>query len=74
MAFYRRLRLACAHRELTDAHPGNGVTVGSVAARYGFYNAGRFAAEYSDTYGVRPGESLRRVTATRSGLTEQTDS
>lgn len=64
MAFYRRLRLACAHRELSDSHPGDGVTVGAVAARYGFYNAGRFAAEYSDIYDLRPGESLRRITGT----------
>lgn len=74
MAFYRRLRLACAHRELTDAHPGDGITVGSVAARYGFYNAGRFAAEYSDIYGIRPGESLRRVSASTSSTAEQTGS
>jgi hypothetical protein len=39
-----------------------------VAGRWGFYNLGRFAADYRTAYGERPRETLRR-----QGLEETSD-
>ncbi|MBO1332265.1 helix-turn-helix transcriptional regulator [Streptomyces sp. VRA16 Mangrove soil] len=58
LAHLRRVRLARAHAELRDADPGTGVTVTSVAARWGFYHPGRFATLYRDTYGRPPHHTL----------------
>lgn len=57
--YLRRVRLEHAHRELQTADPADGTTVRSVAARWGFVNPGRFAAQYRDTYGVAPSHTLR---------------
>jgi AraC-like DNA-binding protein len=59
MRYLRRVRLAAAHEELLRAGPGRGVTVTTVAARWGFAHPGRFAREYRAAYGRRPSHTLR---------------
>lgn len=59
----RRVRLERAREELRAAPPegdGGRTTVAGVAARWGFSNAGRFAAAYRDAFGEPPGATLRR--------------
>jgi AraC-like DNA-binding protein len=57
--FVREQRLLRAHDELLRAHPGDGTTVTGVAGRWGFWHAGRFAASYTERFGVRPAATLR---------------
>ncbi|MEU6965666.1 helix-turn-helix transcriptional regulator [Streptomyces chrestomyceticus] len=57
--YLRRVRLAYAHQDLVDATPGSGVTVTSVAGRWGFAHQGRFAASYRAAYGRTPQQTLR---------------
>ncbi|PPK67057.1 helix-turn-helix transcriptional regulator [Actinokineospora auranticolor] len=58
MAYLRRVRLECAHRDLRDADPGR-ETVSAVAARWGFFNAGRFTAYYREAFAALPSQTLR---------------
>lgn len=53
MAYLRRVRLDRAHADLQAADPSED-TVMSIAARWGFANAGRFAAHYKHAYGKAP--------------------
>lgn len=53
-------RMARAHAEILAAQPGEGVTVGDVALRWGFQHAGRFAVYYRRRFGESPSEVLRR--------------
>lgn len=57
--YLRRVRLARAHRELTQAEPGNRCSVADVAYRWGFGHVPRFAAAYRERYGVPPSHTLR---------------
>lgn len=57
-ALLRLLRLEFAHRELVAADGARGLGVGDVAAKYHFFNAGRFAALHLATYGELPSRSL----------------
>lgn len=57
--FVRDQRLMRAHEELRRANPGDGTTVTEVACRWGFWHAGRFAASYTERFGVRPATTLR---------------
>lgn len=57
--YLRSIRLACAHAELQSG--ASGATVGSIAKRWGFGNAGRFAAAYRATYGHAPLNTLRNL-------------
>ncbi|MEV6283887.1 helix-turn-helix transcriptional regulator [Kribbella sp. NPDC051770] len=59
MGYLRKVRLAQAHQELLAGGPG--VSVSGVAARWGFFHPGRFAAEYQTAYGVSPSATLRGV-------------
>jgi AraC-like DNA-binding protein len=59
MAYLRSVRLACAHAELQSGNSHD--TVGSVAKRWGFGNAGRFAAAYRAAYGHPPLTTLRNL-------------
>ncbi|HET9733580.1 MAG TPA: helix-turn-helix transcriptional regulator [Acidimicrobiales bacterium] len=56
----RRVRMAAAHRELTDADPTAGHTVSAIASRWGFADPSHFATAYRRAYGRSPGETLRR--------------
>lgn len=60
MAYLRRGRLACAHRDLRDARPGDGQTVTSIAARWGFHSLPRFGVTYRQTYATTPSSTLRQ--------------
>jgi transcriptional regulator GlxA family with amidase domain len=59
MAYLRQVRLACAHAELQSGDSEE--TVGSIAKRWGFGNAGRFAAAYRNAYGHAPLTTLRNL-------------
>jgi AraC-like DNA-binding protein len=59
MTFVRERRLERVHEELTDAVPTDGVTVTSVAERWGFHHLGSFAVEYRKRWGEAPSETLR---------------
>ncbi|GGB80445.1 AraC family transcriptional regulator [Knoellia flava TL1] len=58
MAHLRDVRLALAHDELVAGHSED-TTVMSVASRWGFGNAGRFAHLFREQYGQAPAEVLR---------------
>ncbi|MEJ2865550.1 helix-turn-helix transcriptional regulator [Actinomycetospora flava] len=60
LAYLRQVRMERAHHHLLAADPADGVTVGDVAARWGFSNAGRFSAAYRQAYGCSPRETLNR--------------
>jgi AraC-like DNA-binding protein len=57
--YLRRVRLERAHRELLAADPVAGVGVTDIAHRWGFFHAGRFAAQYRKVYGNSPRQTLR---------------
>lgn len=58
MAYLREVRLNRVHDELAGAAPGT-ATITAVAARWGFFNPGRFAAAYQRKFGRLPSETLR---------------
>lgn len=58
MAFLRDVRLHRARDALLDACPGE--TVSAIAARWGFFEFGRFAGQYRSRFGESPSETLRR--------------
>ncbi|MCT7361602.1 AraC family transcriptional regulator [Mycolicibacterium llatzerense] len=60
MTYLRERRLERAHEDLTDAMPSDGVTVTSVAERWGFHHLGSFAVEYRKRWGEAPSATLRR--------------
>jgi len=59
MAYLRRQRLGRAHKQLLAADPADGLTVRQVAARWGYANLSRFAADYRRAYGQPPSRTLR---------------
>ena len=61
MAYLRRGRLASAHHDLQAARPGDGQTVTSIAARWGFYSLPRFGVTYRQTYATTPSHTLRHT-------------
>lgn len=58
--YLRRVRMERAHHDLQTGDPTRGDTVGSIAARWGFANAGRFSVDYRRAYGRSPSDTLRR--------------
>lgn len=58
------VRLELARAELAR---GEAAATAAVAQRYGFTNAGRFAAAYARRFGELPSETRRRSAATRPG-------
>lgn len=58
MSYLRRVRLAHAHADLMAADPTTDITVTAVAARWGFFQLGRFAAAYRAAYGCPPHQTL----------------
>ncbi len=59
MAFLKSVRLERAREELLAPRPGETVT--TIACRWGFYQFGRFAAQYKAMYGELPSETLRKL-------------
>ena len=55
-------RLHLARRALCDAQPGE-TTVAAVAARYGFFEFGRFAGRYRGLFAEPPSATLARKPA-----------
>jgi AraC-like DNA-binding protein len=58
LGYLRGVRLAYAHEDLRAATAGDGHTVTTIAARWGFTSS-RFAQLYRATYGELPSETLR---------------
>jgi len=59
MAFLKSVRLERARDDLRNALPGESVT--AIACRWGFYQFGRFAAQYRRVFGELPSETLRKL-------------
>lgn len=59
MNYLRQVRLRRAHQDLLESDPSS-KTVESIALRWGFTNAGRFAAVHAARYGENPAQTLRR--------------
>ena len=57
--YQRRVRLERAHLELLRADPRDGVTVASIARKWGWASADRFTAAYRQRFGAEPGHALR---------------
>jgi AraC-like DNA-binding protein len=57
--YLRRVRLDHARQDLIAADPARD-SVTAIAYRWGFPNPSRFAAQYRQTYGVRPSHTLHR--------------
>ncbi|MFC5142340.1 helix-turn-helix transcriptional regulator [Actinomycetospora rhizophila] len=57
--YLRRVRMERAHHDLQAGDPTRGDTVGSIAVRWGFANAGRFSVDYRRAYGRSPSDTLR---------------
>ena len=55
----RSVRLERARADLQAADLDDGITVATVAARWGFGHPGRFASEYRSRFGTSPSETLR---------------
>lgn len=60
MAYLKLIRLHGIRRRLLQAAPET-IQIGPLAAEWGFYNAGHFAADYRRHFGERPRETLRRA-------------
>ncbi|WP_412776051.1 AraC family transcriptional regulator [Thalassospira lucentensis] len=58
MAYAKMVRLNRAHNDLLAA--ATGTTIASVARKWGFVHAGRFAQNYTLHFGVSPSETLNR--------------
>jgi transcriptional regulator GlxA family with amidase domain len=61
MEYLREVRMRRARRDLQHFDPSSH-TVSSIASRWGFSNAGRFSAAYTDRFGETPTVTLRRPT------------
>ena len=59
MDFMRRRRMHAARQMLYCAKPGQ-TTIAKIAAEQGFYEFGRFAADYRRYFGTRPSQTLRQ--------------
>ena len=60
MAYLRRVRLDRVYADLAAADPRE-TTVTDVTAGWGFHAVGRFSADYRDTFGEYPRDTLRRL-------------
>ena len=59
LAYLRGVRMERAHRDLQGAEPGDGVSVATLAAKWGFTHLGRFAVDYRRRFGTYPSQTLR---------------
>ena len=63
MAYLRRVRLSLAHDDLRNAASGEGLTVTTVAFRWGFASPSSFAEQYRTVYGELPSSTLHHRAA-----------
>jgi AraC-like DNA-binding protein len=56
--YMRRVRLERAHQELEAADPASGLTVATVARRWGWLSPSQFAVSYQRRFGLRPSRAL----------------
>ena len=56
--YLRRVRLDLVRRSLRD---GSSLSVSEAAAAHGFFNPGRFAADYRQVFDENPGQTLHRT-------------
>jgi AraC-like DNA-binding protein len=66
MDFLRKVRLERAREDLRSADSATTVTL--VAARWGFFHFGRFAAQYQKLTGETPSATLRRGSSVRRAI------
>ncbi|GAA4927528.1 AraC-like DNA-binding protein [Actinomycetospora succinea] len=59
LGYLRQVRMECARRDLSAGHRSSQCTVGDIASRWHFANAGRFAGEYKRVFGCSPSQTLR---------------
>jgi hypothetical protein len=59
LAYLRGVRMECAHRNLQGAEPGDGVSVPTLAAKWGFTDLGRFTVDYRRRFGTYLSQTLR---------------
>lgn len=64
LSFIRHRRLHAARRELLSVDPGEG-SVADIAHRLGFLELGRFAADYRQSFGELPSQTMARPSARR---------
>jgi len=57
--YLRRVRLERAHLELLAADPASGLTVRTVASRWGWVSYSRFSVAYQQRFGMLPSRTLR---------------
>ena len=62
-------RLHAAHEALCAADPAT-TTVTDIATEYGFYELGRFAGRYRNTFGEAPSQTLHQQPAAAARLRE----
>lgn len=60
MTYLREIRLARVRHELAASDPTTS-SVTTIAASWGFFHVGRFAATYRTAYGESPSDTLRRT-------------
>lgn len=60
MAYLKNCRLSLAHRQLQEAAE-TGLTVTEVALACGFTHLSKFARDYTERFGQRPSETLKRI-------------
>jgi len=56
--YQRQVRLERARLELLNAEPGDGVTVASIARKWGWGSPSRFTAAYRQRFGTQPSHTL----------------
>jgi AraC-like DNA-binding protein len=71
MSALRRVRLELAHAEIMRSDKSS--PINAIAARYGFSNPGRFAAQYQRAFGARPSEIARTRPARRPDAPHNSD-
>jgi AraC-like DNA-binding protein len=59
LQYLRQVRLSRAHEDLLASKHRDGVTVSTIANRWGFTHLGRFAQDYRSRYGESPSQTLR---------------
>lgn len=65
-AFLKARRLAAVKAMLKNNDEA-AASVGDIAARYGFWHSGQFAADYKRTYGEAPSQTLHRSFTLKNG-------